>query len=423
MRAALLLAAFTAAILPAAAAELRGHGGPVRALALMPDGETLISGSFDTAVILWSLARAAAQAVLQFHSDSVNAVAALPNGRFASAGADGRIALWRMGGSKPERVLEGHTAPIVALDVSKDGTRLASASWDGTARIWPLAGGEARVLTGHQGNVNGVAFLPDGGIATAGYDATLRVWADGEAAPRVVTLPTPLNTLAALPDGRLAVGGGDGRLRLVAPDGTVSEGVEITQTPVTTIGVSQDGKRIAAAGIRGAIAVIDTKTMTIERTLVGPGMPIWSLVFLLGGKEILTGGSDRVIRRWNVETGETVGPVVAGALPDPLAAYAGDPGAEVFRACVACHTLRPGQGPRAGPSLHGVMGRRIGTLPGYNYSDEFRELDIVWTKETIAKLFELGPHTYTPGTKMPEQKVIRPEDRKALVEFIAKATK
>jgi cytochrome c len=69
------------------------------------------------------------------------------------------------------------------------------------------------------------------------------------------------------------------------------------------------------------------------------------------------------------------------------------------------------------------MGRRIGTLPGYNYSDEFRMLDIVWTKETIAKLFELGPHAYTPGTKMPEQKVIRPEDREALVEFIAKATK
>ena len=50
-------------------------------------------------------------------------------------------------------------------------------------------------------------------------------------------------------------------------------------------------------------------------------------------------------------------------------------------------------------------------------------MDIVWTPETVSKMFEVGPMTYTPGTKMPEQKIGSPEDRKALVEFLAKATK
>ena len=44
-------------------------------------------------------------------------------------------------------------------------------------------------------------------------------------------------------------------------------------------------------------------------------------------------------------------------------------------------------------------------------------MNIVWTPETVAKMFEVGPMTYTPGTKMPEQKIGSPEDRQALVEF------
>jgi cytochrome c len=110
-------------------------------------------------------------------------------------------------------------------------------------------------------------------------------------------------------------------------------------------------------------------------------------------------------------------------MDDPLAAYAGDPGADVFRACIACHVLRPDQGNRAGPTLAGIFGRRIATLPGYNFSAALRALDIVWTPETVSKLFEIGPTALTPGTKMPEQRIGSAGDRAALVEFLKKATK
>src|SRR3979409_1847162 len=130
--------------MPTAFAQLRGHGGPVRALAISPDGQTAISGSFDSTAIRWSLTRNAAEQVLRFHADAVNAVVLLPGGRAATAGADGRIAIWSAGKTQPDAVLEGHTAPIAALAVSPDGTRLASASWDQTVRLWPLAGGASR---------------------------------------------------------------------------------------------------------------------------------------------------------------------------------------------------------------------------------------------------------------------------------------
>jgi cytochrome c len=49
-----------------AQAQLRGHGGPVRALAISADGKTAVSGSFDTSAIRWSLTRNAAEQVLRF---------------------------------------------------------------------------------------------------------------------------------------------------------------------------------------------------------------------------------------------------------------------------------------------------------------------------------------------------------------------
>jgi len=62
-------------------------------------------------------------------------------------------------------------------------------------------------------------------------------------------------------------------------------------------------------------------------------------------------------------------------------------------------------------------------LPGYNYSPELRQHDFVWTRETVAKLFEIGPAAYTPGTKMPDQRIGRAEDREALVNFLERTTK
>jgi cytochrome c len=149
---------------------------------------------------------------------------------------------------------------------------------------------------------------------------------------------------------------------------------------------------------------------------------VWSVAFLLDNANLLTGGADGRIRRWSALTGESVGSSLQGTQRDPLAAYAGDHGAEVFRACVACHTLSEKETQRAGPTLAGLYGRRIASLPGYRFSDALKGMDIVWTPETVSKLFELGPNIYTPGTKMPEQRIGSAEDRKALTDFLARAT-
>ena len=419
-------AAFVVAVLFVALpahAQLRGHGGPVKALVISADGSSAISGSFDTSAIRWSLARNAAEQVLRFHDGAVNAAAYLKDGRIATGGADGHIAVWTPGRQQPDRVLDGHSGPIASLAVSPDGDTLASASWDRTIRLWPLGGGEPRVLEGNGQNVNGVAFSPDGtNVVSAGYDATVRIWPARGGAAIVRNLPTPLNAVAVAPDGEIVAAGADGKVYFLSAAGETVAEIEASPTPVIAVAVSPDGKLVAAAGIRGSVALIERNTRKVAQTLVGPGLPVWSVAFLPDSHTLLTGGTDRTIRRWDALSGEPIGAVVIGTPEDPLAAYAGDHGAEVFRACIACHTLSPDEGNKAGPTLSGIFGRRIATLPGYNFSPALQKLDIVWTPETVSKLFEVGPAHYTPGTKMPEQTIGSPEDRRALVEFLARAT-
>ena len=407
-----------------AEAQLRGHGGPVRALSLSRDGTELVSGSFDSTAIRWSLGTGTAETVLRFHEGALNAVAFLGDGRIATSGEDGRIGIWQQGQAKPEHVLLGHTGPVVQLAVSPDGGTLASASWDGTARLWPLAGGAPRVLEGHQQNVNGVAFTPDGGgLVSVGYDATLRIWPLASAgSPRVLTLPSPLNAVAVAQSGEIIAAGASGKVFFLSAAGDAAGEVEAATAPLIALAISSNDKHIAASSIKRAVAIIDRDSRTIARTLVGPGLPAWAVLFLPDNRGLLTGGGDRVIRRWNRETGEQVGEVAIGGAVYPLAGFEGEPGAQVFRACVACHTLKSQDGPRAGPTLAGVFGRKIASLPGYDFSPALKNLDIVWTPQTLAKLFELGPAAFTPGSKMPEQKV-GAEDRSELIRFLEKATK
>jgi len=110
------------------AGAIADHGGPVRALAISPDGTQAVSGSFDTLVIRWSLSNNAAEQVLRFYDGAVNVAIFLRDGRVATSGEDARIAIWTPGEPQPSKVLEGHEATVVALAMSPDGSTLASAS-------------------------------------------------------------------------------------------------------------------------------------------------------------------------------------------------------------------------------------------------------------------------------------------------------
>ena len=405
------------------ALDLRGHGGPVRAIVVGADG-AIATASFDTTIIRWEQGRGNAKEVLRFHDGAVNALIALPDGGLASAGEDRRIALWGRDGATPIRVFEGHEAPVSSLAIAPDGRFLASASWDGTVRIWPLDGGAARVIAEHKGPVNAVLFADGGTLISAGYDGTLRIHGARSA---VLDVGLPINTLA-LAGSEVIAAGADGQLRFVDwRKAELSATLEIADVPLVALAASPDGAMIAVAGFRGALVVVDVQKRRVLRKLNGPAFPLWSLAFSSDGRDILTGGADRLVRRWHVRTGEPVNPLVSTLEDAPLKRLAAHPGAEVFKACAACHTLGEQDGNRAGPTLHRIMGRKIGSAPGYAYSAALQgsgvvPMDIIWSRETISRLFDIGPNTMLPGTKMPEQTIPNGAERDALIDFIEKAS-
>lgn len=418
---------------------MTGHGGPVRAVAALEPGGALITGGFDSAIIVWSLGPVpSARAVLRHHDSTVNALATLPGGCFASGGEDGRIALWCGGQSEPVRVLTGHSAPVAALAVSPDGRTLASGSWDHTIRLWPLDASETApsvashiVIDGHKGPVNGLAFAADGSaLVSAGYDGQLRLTPFDGGRPRAtgaavsVQADAPVNAVAILRDGGIVSAGADGKVRF--HDGTLTEtgAIDLGNGPLTTVAATPDGTMIATAGMRTPVTLIDVISRKTTAEILGPGLPVWSVAFSSDGRTLITGGADRAVRRWNPRTGQPAGTDVASAVEDVLANDP-HPGARVFRACKACHGLSADdvRAPTlAGPSLHRIMGRKVGTAPGYVYSDALKRMDVVWTPETVARLFEVGPNAYLPGTKMPEQTITNADDRKALVDWLAAKT-
>jgi cytochrome c len=172
----------------------------------------------------------------------------------------------------------------------------------------------------------------------------------------------------------------------------------------------------AAGSTTGQVWILDPATLATRVVLDSGQGPIWALAIADG--VVLTGGNDGLIRRWTLD-GVPLGE--GSGTPDPT--LTSPRGAEVFRACAVCHTLTPDDGARAGPTLHGLFGRRIGTVEGYQYSQALRDLDIVWTPRTVAELFEFGPEAYTPGSRMPEQRVPSAADRQALVEFLQQAAR
>ena len=241
------------------------------------------------------------------------------------------------------------------------------------------------MLEGHTQNVNGVAFAPDGRtLVSVSYDQSIRIWPLSSAsAPTVVAMPSPLNAVAIGGDGEIVAGGADGKLYFLSGTGVAAGEIAAGPKPVISIAISPDGALLAAAGIGGSVAVIDRKARALARTLIGPGLPVWSVAFLPDSRTLLTGGADNIIRRWDAVTGDTIDPLLLETAGDPLAAYAGDHGAEVFRACVACHTLNAEQANKAGPTLAGIFGRRIATLPGYHFSEGLKRLDIVINSAAI----------------------------------------
>ncbi|UWQ21470.1 c-type cytochrome [Jannaschia sp. W003] len=412
-----LVLALALAAAPAGAADfatLKGHGGPIMDIAVDAEGH-VATASFDNTVGLWD---GGAPRWLEAHEAAATALAFVPGG-LVSGGDDFAVIRWRDGA--PE-ALGRHAGKVADVAVSPDGRTAATASWDGTVALWPLEG-EAEATSIPVGTGAGaVAFAEDGTLfaGTQGGDV-LRI-ADGT--PRAIARSGfGVNTLVAGP-GWLAVGTVDGATRILDPEtGETLHDFTLERRPILAMDWSPDTGMLAVGDGDGWIMVVDTSTWKIVRDVRATRQgPVWALAFAPGGATLWAGGLDDVAYGWPVEALDPT-PAIDGDRAFLQAASTMPNGERQFvRKCSICHALEPGPSRRAGPTLHGVFGRRAGTVPGYRYSDTLTGSPIVWSAETIDALFDQGPDHYIPGTKMPMQVIGGANDRADLIAFLETAT-
>lgn len=333
--------------------RLTGHADTIYGIAWSPDGQRVATASRDRTAAVWDVTEPGH--VLAEYDDAVLRVAWSPDGtRTAAASQDGSVRIrdvatgrttggwpadgvtdvaWspdgarlvialREGSAVVRRVdggdggdsadggdgvlrLAGHTDELSHVSWSPDGTRIATGSRDGTARVWDaVTGATVHHLTGgHQDWVAGTAWSPDGRhLATSGTDRTAVVWdtADGTA---VTTLRGHLDYVWKVhwsPDGRrLATCSRDRTIRLWNPfEGTELAVLAGHEDRVQNLAWSPDGTRIASVSRDRTVRLWDPDTAAQVAVLGVHADGVNGLAWHPDGSRLATASHDRTVRLW-----------------------------------------------------------------------------------------------------------------------------
>ena len=93
-------------------------------------------------------------------------------------------------------------------------------------------------------------------------------------------------------------------------------------------------------------------------------------------------------------------------------------GAQVFKRCVACHTIDKGGRNGVGPNLHGIVGRAVATAPGFAYSGAMKAKGGVWDEAALDAYLK-SPAQIVPGGRMAFAGIAEAAERKALILYLA----
>jgi WD40 repeat protein len=265
-----------------------------------------------TRALMAALAFSHLTMVLNGHSDVVRNLAWSPDGRWlATASRDGTARVWNCDTGACATVLEGHSGMVEMVAWSPDSTRVATASRDHTVRIWNAVAGETiDELTGADDVVRAVAWSPDGRFVAAGSrDRIVRIW-DVESQELTAELRGHTDNILGIafsPDGtKLATGSHDRTVRLWDIASRSAWALEGHEDFVEGVAWSPDGSRIASASGDQSARIWDIATGRQLLLIRGHTDRVWNVAWSPDGMRLATCGADHTARVWNPGNAEEI---------------------------------------------------------------------------------------------------------------------
>jgi WD40 repeat protein len=285
--------------------SIPAHVGSVLAVSVSADGSHALTGGRDATLKLWEMATGNCLQKFAGHTDKVHAVTLSADGRLALSGsADRTVRLWAVATGECLLVFDGHLGAVTSVALSRDGRLALSGSEDRTVKFWRLRPGRClATLEGHGGTVNAVCFLGGARQAlSASADRTLALWRlpRDRIAPFVLSRVLPSETaLAAWTDYERTLA----RSRQAASSGAIAEAAQLIRAARSRAGFGRRPEAMREwAGLYSRLRRQVLQGGWEGDSYAGHAGPVSSLCLSPDGRLALSGGADRTLRLWEIES-------------------------------------------------------------------------------------------------------------------------
>jgi WD40 repeat protein len=304
----------------------RLYAAPASALAFAPDGAVLASGAHRQ-IQLRSLSGAKINERIPSELPRISSLSFSPNASWfaITGGTPGELGVAQIFAWNEKSLRSRFTNfsdLVTSAAFNRDATRIALASADASAIIFPLLSADAKSplapihLRGHSGPVLDLAWSPDDDLlVTASADRSLKVWspADGKLLRSFSHHTEVVNAVIFRPRGsspdaapvQCASASDDATVRIWQPKiGRMVRIIRGHDAPIFTLAYTPDGQKLFSAGKEGVIRRIDTESDQILAQWKAHDEPIYRITISPDGKHLASGDWAGNIHLWNISTPE-----------------------------------------------------------------------------------------------------------------------
>jgi WD40 repeat protein len=199
--------------------------------------------------------------------------------------------------------LQGHSDIVTSANFSRDGSKIVTASWDKTARVWDLQGKLLATISGHLDRVYSANFSPDGRkIVTASWDKTARVWdLQGKLLATISGHSDTVYSANFSHDGsKIVTASWDKTARVWDLQGKLLATISGHSDSVWSANFSPDGSKIVTVSGDKTAQLWDLQGKLLA-TISGHSDRVYSANFSPNGSEIVTASADKTARVWDLQ--------------------------------------------------------------------------------------------------------------------------